>query len=704
MSILEMSVFGGVMILAVVAIRALAINRLPKKTFLALWDITLVRLLVPYSLPSIFSVYSLLSRLVSSAKPEPVGTGVSAVQLTNLPVSGTGAALSDSIVPAGLRMADGFHVADSCIIEPYLLIWLAGILACALFFTAAYVKCCREFRESLPVENSFAQDWLGARPIHRRIRLRQSDRITAPLTYGVFRPVILLPKHTDWSDKNTLAYVLAHEYVHIRRFDAVMKLALTAALCVHWFNPAVWGMYVLANRDMELSCDEAVIRLFGENTKAAYAMALIHMEEARSGLRPLCNNFSKHAIEERITAIMKMKKRTWIAAACAFALVFSVMTVFATSAKAQDDGQNQFDGNLSSQAESVYADSTMMSYTSSKDGRTYYSMDGGATWTPMTEEEWSAVSGWKDVEWWAVEEYAAWLEQEKADLQSIIGEKGWNPTNGWFTWTQEMVDEAIERYEQILKDIQAGQKISKPTADGDTMIQFGYDPDLQIGVTDTTTVLGTAAVMDSIPGDAGTSGNGQILTPELLADYKAYGMTYDEAEGAFYFKGKLVRYFFDGYTLENGVATIYDHVNKDGVVDVHTLRQATQNSDGSMNPGGKLVGIEEYGQEEFDSRFIMTPAMTQETAIAFGFTGSAGGVTFEERFAMYQDFGITYVEADGASGRGNVYLNGQLVSHFADVMPEGSAFSFASAEQGGIDVQTVYDSDGNLTGLKTTAD
>lgn len=67
-------------------------------------------------------------------------------------------------------------------------------------------------------------------------------------------------------------------------------------------------MYVLANRDIELSCDEAVIRLFGESTRSSYAMAIIQMAEVKSGITPLCSNFSKNAIEERIVAIMKFKK------------------------------------------------------------------------------------------------------------------------------------------------------------------------------------------------------------------------------------------------------------------------------------------------------------------------------------------------------------------------------------------------------------
>ncbi|MCM1026609.1 MAG: M56 family metallopeptidase [Roseburia sp.] len=616
-------------------------------------------------------------------------------------------------VPAGIFHDIASRIAD---FDRYAPVWLIGVLACAAFFSAAYLKCRREFRESLPVDSGFAPDWLKAHPLRRRLQIRQSDRISAPLTYGVFRPVILLPGCTDWSDREALDYVLTHEYIHIRRFDAVAKLALTAALCIHWFNPTVWTMYVLANRDIELSCDEAVIRRFGERIKSAYAMTLIRLEETKSGLRPLCNNFSKNATEERILAIMKIKKTTRMSSFIALALILSVTTAFATSAQTQDGGQDsqnpdqkQSDRFSSTYSETVYDDVNITSYTDPKDGKTYYSRDNGKTWTALTDEEVETMyraaeehSAWDGVEWWTAEEYAAWLEQEKAALQSVIGDRGWNPTDGWYTWTQEMADEAIARYEQTLKDIQAGMKVSKPTADGDTMIQLGYDPALQATATDITAVLGMAIAMDSIPGDMAESGSAQTLTPELLADYKTYGLTWDDETKAFSFNGKTVRYFFDGYTLENGTATIYDYVNEDGVVDVHTVRQATRNADGSIDPGGRLTGIEEYSREEFDNRFLMNPTMTQEST-ALGFVGDTGGTTFEERFAQYKDFGITYEEADGVSGRGNVYLNGQLVSRFADVSPDGSAFSFTSAEQGGISAQTVYDQDGNLTGVKVVA-
>ena len=90
MSLLEMSLSGAVMILVIVVIRALVINRLPKKTFLALWGIALMRLLVPYSVPSVFSVYSLLGKLLSPAKTEPFRASTVAVQPANLLIPGTG--------------------------------------------------------------------------------------------------------------------------------------------------------------------------------------------------------------------------------------------------------------------------------------------------------------------------------------------------------------------------------------------------------------------------------------------------------------------------------------------------------------------------------------------------------------------------------------------------------------------------------------
>ncbi len=323
MSLLQMSFAGAVMILAIIVIRALAITFLPKKTFLALWGIAVMRLLLPFSLPSVFSVYSLIGNHIPMTAPAKVQQ---AFEVLPPEISGQMATM-----PGGISNT-------TSPISVWTIIWGIGALVCALVFAIAYWKCRQEFQTSLPVDNDFIKGWLSSHQLKREISIRQSSRFSVPLTYGVLRPVILTPTSTDWENTKALQYVFAHEYVHIRRFDSITKLVLITGLCVHWFNPLVWAMYALANRDIELSCDEAVVRLFGENTKAAYARSLISMEETRSGLTPLCNNFNKNAIEERITAIMKMKKTSVFSLVLALFLVFGVTTAFATSAVAMANG------------------------------------------------------------------------------------------------------------------------------------------------------------------------------------------------------------------------------------------------------------------------------------------------------------------------------------------------------------------------------
>lgn len=319
MNLLQMSLSAGIMIIAITVVRALAINHLPKKTFLALWGIALIRLLLPFSFPSPLSVYSLANR---AGIAEPT---------TNFPAGNMPAFTAPQIA----EYAPG-NTAGAAPVPVWMVVWGMGAILCALYFVISYLNYRRGFMDSLPAENAFAAEWLAGHQLKRHIEIRQSNRIKAPLTYGFLHPVILMPKHTDWSDTQKLQYVLQHEYVHILRFDTATKILLAGALCLHWFNPLVWAMYLLANRDLELSCDESVVRSFGAAIKSSYALALISMEEQKSGFIPFCNNFSKNAIEERIKAIMKMKKASAMAVLAAFALIAAVTVSFATSAAAAD--------------------------------------------------------------------------------------------------------------------------------------------------------------------------------------------------------------------------------------------------------------------------------------------------------------------------------------------------------------------------------
>ena len=447
MNIVQMSLSASVLIVAVVIIRALTLHKLPKKTFLVLWGVAVFRLLVPFSIPSRFSFYTgihMVKQIFANRSAASLPGGISVItDRANLP--GT----VESVEISGIRVA-------ALSVSPFGIVWLAGMCVCTLFFTAAYIKCRREFTMSLPVTNNFAVSWLREHPLRRPVQIRQSDRIKAPLTYGVFRPVILLPKKTDWADEAKIRYILTHELVHIRHFDTLIKLVLTAAVCVHWFNPFVWVMYVLANRDIELSCDETVVRTFGEAAKSAYALTLIGMEEKKSRFTPLVNNFSKNAIEERIVSIMKIKKTSLMGAMLTLILIAGIITVFATNAANVAAAGNPPTDNGNTTSEIAFAD--VLSYTD-ESGKTQMSTDNGKTW--MSEAEFEKAYPTPEVEWWTYEEYKAWLDNEKIQLQDMIGEKGWNPTEGWYVWTQERADEAVKMYEGILEDIKNGMYVSK---------------------------------------------------------------------------------------------------------------------------------------------------------------------------------------------------------------------------------------------------
>lgn len=316
MSLFQMSVAGGVLILFIVVIRALAIHRLPKTTFLALWMIAALRLLLPFSIPLPFNIHIGLDVFSDVVQELPSGNIASTLPGDSPPSYDIGTAVPSPVTER---------------ISIFVMLWLVGVLLLALYFSISYLRSMRKFRMSVPDNTPYIREWLNAHQIVRPIEVRSSDLISSPLTYGILHPVILLPKKLDRNDQAALKYVLTHEYVHIRRFDAITKILFAAVLCIHWFNPLVWVMYVLANRDIELSCDAWVIRMMGEKNRSSYALMLIKMEEKRSGMSALYSHFGKNAISERIEAIMKFKKTSILACTLALALIAGATTAFAAA-------------------------------------------------------------------------------------------------------------------------------------------------------------------------------------------------------------------------------------------------------------------------------------------------------------------------------------------------------------------------------------
>lgn len=330
MNLLELTLQGGVLIGAILLLRLLGRYRLPGWTFRVLWGVALARLLIPVALPFPWNVYAGLERLADVGRTAQTVPGVQTPAEILAPSQG-GVIPEVPALPMEPSQIPVPEAAPAAVEIPWLtILYLAGAAALALLFLVSYRRGGRVFRTALPLTHPAVNQWRRQIPALRGVPIRRCDRIRSPLTYGLIRPVVLLPKGMDCDDTQELGYVLLHEGAHIRHRDAWWKLLLAAALCVHWFNPLVWCMYVCANRDLERCCDESVVRACGLEARSEYALTLLKWEERRSGLLPLCSNFGTPILKERVVFIMKLKKQSAAAVALTLALVMGTTVAFAT--------------------------------------------------------------------------------------------------------------------------------------------------------------------------------------------------------------------------------------------------------------------------------------------------------------------------------------------------------------------------------------
>lgn len=323
MSIFQISMQAGILIIAIVIIRSVALHRLPKKTFLVLWAIAIIRLLIPFSIPSKISIYSVIDKSLNWSSFKNNYSNVDVLF---------------SLYYPSVETSLGLVEEELNILNPLICIWFIGVVISMSFLLFVYWKNYNELRFSTIIRhNVFIDKWIARSKLKRPIVILQSDRITTPITTGYLRPRIILPKTMNMEDTHLIQYILAHEYYHIQRFDTVWKLLIACTVCIHWFNPLVWIMASLINRDLEITCDEMVVRHFGSGNKREYAYSLIAMAEQRNKFMPLYNGFSKTVAEERIVSIMKTKKISVITICLSIILIAVFGTAFTTTAMSAND-------------------------------------------------------------------------------------------------------------------------------------------------------------------------------------------------------------------------------------------------------------------------------------------------------------------------------------------------------------------------------
>ena len=304
LDLVNLSITAGWLILAVLLMR-LVFRKAPRRIFCVLWGLVALRLLCPFSLESALSLIPsaqpLPQEILYAASPE-IHSGIGTVdRLVNPILSGALApAPGDSVNPAQVW---------SFVLSRF---WAAAAAAILLYGIISYLLLKRRVATATLLRDN----------------IKQSERAASPFVLGLFRPTIYLPYSLGETDRD---HVIAHERAHIRRKDHWWKLAGFVLLAVYWFHPLIWAAYGLLCRDMELACDESVIREMGQEERRAYAEALLRCAARRQGVAACPLAFGEIGVKSRIKNVMQYKKPgrwvTVLTIAVAAAAAICLMTV-----------------------------------------------------------------------------------------------------------------------------------------------------------------------------------------------------------------------------------------------------------------------------------------------------------------------------------------------------------------------------------------
>ncbi len=271
LKVVDMSLMAGIIIVAVAAAR-IFLKSYPKIISYVLWGVVLFRLLCPFNFESYISLVpqnasvSYQYSLSQAGNISPAGgknTDTNVGKNTSA-ADGAEVASEDNVNTDKSETADKVKTADVrttaktndqtswsrlCLYYGKA-IWLSGLIIILLYGIYAAVRVKWKIRTAIPYRDN----------------IYLTDQIKSPFVMGLFKPGIYLPENLKDQE-----YVILHEQIHIKRKDYIVKILAFMVLAIHWFNPLVWMAFIMSSKDMEISCDEAVIRKMGKNIRADYA-------------------------------------------------------------------------------------------------------------------------------------------------------------------------------------------------------------------------------------------------------------------------------------------------------------------------------------------------------------------------------------------------------------------------------------------------
>lgn len=315
---LNMSIAAGWLILAVIALRLL-LRRAPKRFRLLLWAVVGLRLALPWSIESALS-------LIPSAQTLPEG-----IMLERAPVLDTGISALNGAINPGFTAAFTPELGASANPLQVLLpiaaaFWMLGAAAMLLWALVSWLRLRKRVREAVRLEENVYE-----------------CEIASPFVLGLFRPRIYLPFSLENGEREL---VLAHERAHITAGDHIIKPLGWLLLAAHWYNPLVWLAYALFCRDIELACDERVVRGLSLSDRADYSQALLDLSRPRGGVRACPLAFGESSVKGRVKSVLSYKKPAFWLVLLAVVVCVGAAVCFLTDPKEEAEPVDDGDGGV----------------------------------------------------------------------------------------------------------------------------------------------------------------------------------------------------------------------------------------------------------------------------------------------------------------------------------------------------------------------
>ncbi|WP_297132889.1 M56 family metallopeptidase [Terrisporobacter sp.] len=304
--VLDLSITASYVAIAVMVAR-IFLSKSPKIFSFILWGVVLFRLVSPISFISKFSIFNLFNRGPGDFQNiSYVDAATEVLEVISVPMNFNS---KNSISEFTMAVVDLSLLEN--IFNISTIIWIIGIQVLLVIGIVSYIKLLAKIKTATLIENN----------------IYESDRIDTAFVCGFIRPKIYIPTSLNKKERQ---YIIEHEKIHIKRFDYITKVISSLLLTIHWFNPIMWVSFILMSKDMEMSCDEKVMKKLGDNIKVDYSNSLLSLatDKKVSFLPPIA--FGENSTKSRIKNVLNYKKPKFWAILLVFTLVVG-MSIFLIS-------------------------------------------------------------------------------------------------------------------------------------------------------------------------------------------------------------------------------------------------------------------------------------------------------------------------------------------------------------------------------------